>query len=123
MLCIGMTVSAPERYLGLMKTIRARLDMISAIEKANGDSFSRAETAAFHGRKVVEGIAFSCLVATQHGLKHIPRDAKGKWNAEEILRGLLKKNLQVFPSLDARRTGCASSEGNDRRHPRAALDA
>jgi len=53
---------------------------------------------AFHGRKVVEGIAFACVVATHHGLKHVPRDARGKWNAEEILRGLQKKNLNVFPS-------------------------
>jgi hypothetical protein len=87
-----------DLYLGLMKSMRARLDMINTLEAMEGDAFSIAETAAFHGRKVVEGIAFACLVATEHGLKHVPRDAKGKWNAEDILKSLLKKNLQVFPS-------------------------
>jgi len=90
--------TAADLYLELMRAIRARLDIISQLSASDGDNFALAETAAFHGRKVVEGIAFACLVATDHGLKHVPRDAKGKWNAEEILRSLLKKNIQVLPS-------------------------
>jgi len=93
-----VSAAPQDLYLALMKSIRERLDFVETLASASGDSFARAETAAFHGRKVVEGIAFACLVATHHGLKHVPRDAKGKWNAEEILRGLQKKNLQVFPS-------------------------
>jgi hypothetical protein len=93
-----MSGAPQDLYLALMISIRERLDLVHGLAAAYGDSFARAETAAFHERKVVEGIAFACLVATHHGLKHVPRDAKGKWNAEEILRGLQKKNLQVFPS-------------------------
>lgn len=94
-----MNAAAPrDVYLALMDTIRRRLDLALSLESAGGDAFARTETAAFHGRKVVEGIAFACLVATEHGLKHVPRDAMGKWNAEEILRSLQKKNLHTFPS-------------------------
>lgn len=96
-----MSALPADMYLSLMKTIRARLDFADSLSTGPGDPFSRAETAAFHGRKVVEGIAFGCLVATHHGLKHIPRDAKGKWNAAEILQSLQKKNLEVFPSPSA----------------------
>lgn len=93
-----MATAPREVYLSLMESIRQRLDLAERFRSVEGDAFARTETAAFHGRKVIEGIAFACLVATEHGLSHVPRDAKGKWNAEEILRGLHKKNLQTFPS-------------------------
>ena len=93
-----MSVQPQAVYLELMQSVRARLDFVMNLAAAAGDPFSRAETAAFHGRKVIEGIAFACLVATDHGLKHVPSDARGKWNAREILQALKKKNLQVFPS-------------------------
>jgi YD repeat-containing protein len=46
----------------------------------------------------VEGIAFACLVATENGIKHVPRDAKGQWNAETILKNLKKKKIDTLPS-------------------------
>lgn len=89
----------PEQlYVDLMAAIRDRLNVIDKLASSTGDDFSRAEAAAFHGRKVVEGIAFGCLVATEKGLKHVPRDAKGQWNAESILNGLDSKGLKTFPS-------------------------
>lgn len=87
-----------ENYLSIMETVRARLDFIEIIKNSSGDDFARAETAAFHGRKIVEAIAFACLVATEHGLKHVPRDARGQWNAEAIFKSLDKKGLPVLPS-------------------------
>jgi hypothetical protein len=55
--------SAPEQlYLDVMLAIRDRLDVIDRLASSPGGNFSRAEAAAFHGRKVVEGIAFGCLV-------------------------------------------------------------
>ncbi len=96
-----MSTEPKAIYLTLMQSIRARLDFAESLTIGVGDSFFRAETAAFHCRKVIEGIAFACLVATQHGLKHVPRDAKGKWNANKIFRDLQKKNLDVFPSPSA----------------------
>jgi hypothetical protein len=91
--------SAPEQlYLDLMAAIRDRLDVIDRLASSSGGDFARAEAAAFHGRKVVEGIAFGCLVATENGLKHIPRDAKGQWNAESILKSLGSKHINTFPS-------------------------
>lgn len=38
------------------------------------------------------------IVAIDNGLKNIPRDAKGKWNAEIIFKTLKSKNLTVLPS-------------------------
>jgi len=81
-----------------MWAIRGRFDVIGALRQSNADSFSRAESAAFHGRKIVESIAFACLVALDNGLKSIPRDAKGQWNAEAIFKSLKSKNLTVLPS-------------------------
>ncbi len=46
----------------------------------------------------MEAIAFGCLVASENGLKHVPRDAKGQWNAQEIFRSLKSKNLTTLPS-------------------------
>jgi hypothetical protein len=85
-------------YIDLMATLRARLDTIASLGAAEGNDFSRAETAAFHGRKVIEGIAFACLVAVQNGLKRVPRDAKGQWNAESIFKNLQSKNISTLPS-------------------------
>jgi hypothetical protein len=81
-----------------MTIIRKRFDQISAIKNSSGDSFGKAEMVAFHGRKIVEGIAFGCLVAIKNGLKHIPRESEGQWNAEKILLSLQSRNLGAFPS-------------------------
>ena len=81
-----------------MTTVRNRLDVIKIIKDSRGNDFSRAETAAFHGRKIIEGIAFACLVAIENGIKHVPRDAKGQWNAETILKNLKSKRIDTLPS-------------------------
>lgn len=91
-------MQSQEIYLSLMKTIRGRLDVIEALKISPIDEFPRAESAAFHGRKIVEAIAFACLVAIENKLKTIPRDAKGQWNAESIFNSLKKKGLTVLPS-------------------------
>jgi hypothetical protein len=80
-------------YLSLMRTIRGRLDLIEQLKEAAGVDFLKAESAAFQGRKIVEAIAFGCLVAVENGLNAVQRDAKGQWNAEDILKNLDKKNL------------------------------
>ncbi len=87
-----------EIYLSLMQTIRGRFDVIETLKGSRTNDLARAETAAFHGRKIVEAIAFGCLVAMEHGLKTVPRDAKGQWNAEEIFKSFQKKRLTVLPS-------------------------
>ncbi len=87
-----------QQYENLMVTIRQRFDVIEVLRPVDMDVFSKAETVAFHGRKIIEGIAFACLVAIDNGLKHVPKDAKGQWNAEKILKKFSAKNIQVFPS-------------------------
>lgn len=87
-----------DLYGMLMTTVRGRLDAIKELRNSTSDDFFRAETAAFHGRKVVEATAFACLVAVENGIKHVPRDAKGQWNAEVILKGLKSKNIETLPS-------------------------
>lgn len=97
-------------YLDLMKTIRHRLDLIDSLSQVNADYFSKGETAAFHGRKIIEGIAFGCLIATENGLKHIPRNAKGQWNAEKILKNLKAKSISTFPSPSLIRSATKSEQ-------------
>lgn len=93
-----MTDLPQDKYLSLMNTIRYRLDLAMSLSELGGDEFSTAETVAFHGRKIIEGIAFGCLVATEHGLKNIPKDSNGQWNAEKILASLKRKKITTFPS-------------------------
>lgn len=87
-----------KQYEALMNVVRQRLDSIMVIKKANLEAFSKAETAAFHGRKVVEGIAFGCLIAVENGIKHVPRDAKGQWNASKIFQSLNSKQIKTVPN-------------------------
>lgn len=92
-------MEAPEQlYESLMSVVRDRLDAVAVLAASQGAAFARAEAAAFHGRKIVEGIAFGCLVATEQGRKQVPRDAKGQWNAKVILNRLASKNIETFPS-------------------------
>ena len=93
-----MTPTPVHLYEGLMATIRQRFDLIDVLRSANLDAFSKAETAAFHGRKVVEGIAFGCLVAVENGLNHVPRDVKGQWKASSIFQRLKSKGIKIFPN-------------------------
>lgn len=93
-----MAQTALQIYIALMMTIRSRLDVIESLSNLRGNDFSRAETAAFHGRKIIEGIGFACLVAIENGLRHVPRDARGQWNAETILKSLKSKNIPTLPS-------------------------
>jgi len=108
-----MAKTALEIYDALMTTIRGRLDVIEAVKNSESNDFSRAETAAFHGRKVVEGIAFACLVAIENGIRHVPRDAKGQWNAETILKSLKAKNIPTLPSPSIIRTASEEEKESD----------
>lgn len=85
-------------YQDLMKRVRSRFDVIELLRISEGESFTRAESAAFQGRKIVEGIAYACLIAIEHGAQQIPRDAKKHWNAEKIFRALKSKGFDTLPS-------------------------
>jgi hypothetical protein len=100
-------------YVALMITIRNRLDVIESLRNLNGNDFSRAETAAFHGRKIIAGIVFACLVAIEKGLRHVPRDARGQWNAETILKSLKSKNIPTLPSPSMIRNASSSESETD----------
>lgn len=93
-----MNQAALQNYWGLMATIRYRFETLAELSASSVPRFAKAELAAFHGRKIVEAIAFGCLVATENGLRHVPRGAKGKWNAQEILLSLKSKEISAFPS-------------------------
>jgi len=81
-----------------MSTIRSRFDYICFLKTSGADAFFVAEHAAFHGRKIIEGIAFGCMVSTENGLKNIPRDAKGQWAADKIIKALKNRGVLSFPS-------------------------
>jgi len=90
-----------ENYQALMQAIRNRFDLVDLLKGGDLTSFSINETAAFHGRKILEAIAFSSLVTVEHGLNEVPRDAKGQWNAEKIFENLSRKNILSLPSPSA----------------------
>ena len=92
-----MPRSSEQLYLELMTVVRERLDTVNLLASAPDANFAHAEAAALHGRKVIEGIAFACLVASQHGQGFVPRTARGQWNAERIL-DLCSKGIIPFPS-------------------------
>ena len=108
-----MAQTALQIYVDLMMTIRSRLDVIESLSNLSGNDFSRAETAAFHGRKIIEGIGFACLVAIENGLKHVPRDARGQWNAETILKSLKSKSIPTLPSPSIIRKASISERETD----------
>lgn len=87
-----------QMYHDLMQRIRARFDIINLLRISEGESFTRAESAAFQGRKIVEGIAYACLIAIEHGAQQIPRDAKKHWNAEKIFKTLKSKGFDTLPN-------------------------
>jgi hypothetical protein len=91
-------LSAKDQYLELMSRIRSRLDIIDQIREGGRFDQSAMETVAFHLRKVIEGIAYGCLVAVQNGLKAIPRDASGQWNADNIFARLQKRDQLPLPN-------------------------
>jgi len=91
-------INPMDNYCSLRWTIRSRFDVIDTLRQSSADFFSRAESAAFHSRKIVEAIAFASLVAIDNGLKYVPRDAAKQWNAETIFQNLKSKNLTVLPS-------------------------
>lgn len=94
-----MADKTTSAYGELMFVIRNRFDIIETTKTSMVEAFTRAETCAFHGRKIVEGISFGCLIALENGVNHIPRDAKGQWKADAILHALEKKNFgSSFPS-------------------------
>jgi hypothetical protein len=85
------------QYQALMTNVRARFEVIDGLKVNEGSGFAELETAAFHLRKSIEGIAFGCLVAMEQGLKEVPRDAIGQWNADNIFIRLKRRDQLVFP--------------------------
>jgi hypothetical protein len=91
----------PDKYIDLMAIVRKRLDAIDKIKSLGKENFYLSETVAFQGRKIVEAIAFSCLLAVDNSLKSVPREAKGQYNAEKIFKTLKKKGINALqnPSI------------------------
>ncbi len=96
-----MRKSSPvEIYRQLAFKMRNRIEFAESIFGAQASSSNIAETVCLQGRKIIEGIAYMALVATDHSLGNlkIPRDAKTHWNAETIFVRLKKKKLTLLPS-------------------------
>jgi hypothetical protein len=89
---------ASAQYGDIMSVIADRFKVISQIHHAGKGNFSNSEALAFQLRKIVEGTAFGCLVAIENGLKKIPKDAVGQWNADKIFAALSKRDINVLPN-------------------------
>ena len=94
-----MSDEAYKKYREVMQVIRQRFDLVEALRHSTAERFTVAETAAFNGRKIVEGVAYGCLITLEHGLDYVPRDVRGHYSAAEIFKFLEKKKLgTAFPS-------------------------
>lgn len=102
-----------DTYADLMRTARMRLDFASRIRESGDTNFISYETGAFHLRKVVEAIAFGCLVATDHGLNSVPREARGQWSADKILSTLKRKGILTLPSPSSIRVATEQERETD----------
>jgi hypothetical protein len=91
----------PDIYIDLMAIVRKRLDVIDKIKSLGKESFYLSETVAFHCRKIVEAIAFSCVLAIDNSLKSVPKEAEGQYNTEKIFKTLKKKGINALqnPSI------------------------
>jgi hypothetical protein len=90
-----------EQYRALMRNIRARFEVIEGLKLSKSSEYAQLETAAFHLRKSIEGVAFGCLVAIENGLKSVPRDAVGQWNADRIFA---KGSRSIANRVDSNRS-------------------
>lgn len=86
-----------DLYLTLMTNVRARFEIVEGLNLNSESGFAAFETAAFHLRKSIEGVAFGCLVAFDQAFKEVPRDARGQWNADNIFIRLKRRETLVFP--------------------------
>ena len=80
-----------------MRAIRERFDIMDNYTNSTHISFYGAEIVAFNARKIIEGIAFACMIALENGINFIPRDTKGQWNAEVIFKRLKSKGYDILP--------------------------
>lgn len=94
----------PDKYIDLMAIVRKRFDAIYEIKLLDKESFYLSETVAFHGRKIIEAIAFSCLLAVDNSLNSVPKEAKGQYNAEKIFKTLRKKGINALQNPSNFRT-------------------
>ena len=79
-----------------MFRIRERFDIIHKLGEAP-PSWSVGETIGTHLRKIIEGVAFGCVIATEHSTNVVPRQAAGHWNAEQIFLALKKTGDFSYP--------------------------
>ena len=84
-------------YADVMLRIRQRFDIINALHNKE-ISWSKGEIIGTNLRKIIEGIAFGCVIAFQHSSKNLPREVAGQWNAETIFVQLGK--IGDFPYPD-----------------------
>lgn len=86
------------RYSELMFLVRHRLDMLQQLSDMDGDERMKGETIALQGRKVVESIAYACLIATDNSGIQLPRKVLKEWHAPTIFKSLVKQTPYAFPS-------------------------
>lgn len=59
---LGHTMMPLENYGSLMQTIRERFDVIGQLKASHAADFARAESAAFHGRKMWKALRSPVLL-------------------------------------------------------------
>lgn len=109
-----------DQYQRLMQVVRKRLESIQSLSAMNVDDFGKAEMAAFHGRKIIEAVAFGCLIGIKNGLKTIPKDAQGQYNAEKIFKKLMSNSIEIFPSPSEIR--CAAHDEINKHNAKIVID-
>lgn len=81
-----------------MSRIADRVRLIWQIQELGKGSFSANEGIAFQLRKIIEGLAYACVIASETGSKSKIRSARGHWNARTIFNQLDKKGCLGLPN-------------------------
>jgi hypothetical protein len=93
-----MSESPQIKYYNVMKVIRGRFDVINQYLDRDDRDFFLGEILAFHTRKIIEAIAFGCMIALENSKNSIPTKLKKEYSADKILKHLRGKNSLPYPS-------------------------
>ena len=81
-----------------MARISDRFRLIEQIQTIGKGHFAANEGIAFQLRKIIEGVAFGCVVSSELGTKIKIRNARGHWNAKHVFNELAKKGCLTLPN-------------------------
>ena len=102
-----------HRYGKVMTRISDRFRLIDQIKSLGRGNFSANEGIAFQLRKIIEGVAYGCVISSETGSKDKVRSARGHWNAKNVLNELDKKRRLSLPNPSLLRAASDEESSKD----------